>query len=44
MLKLTEDQIRDSLQSTWNAFPKARGYAHQIGHPAAWDYNILAGS
>jgi hypothetical protein len=43
MLKLTEDQIRDSLQSTWNAFPKARGYAHQIGHPAAWDYNILAG-
>jgi hypothetical protein len=43
MLRLTEDEIRDALQSVWNAFPVARQHAHQIGHEAAWDYNILAG-
>jgi hypothetical protein len=43
MLRLSEDEIRNSLQSVWNAFPQAREHAHHQGHPAAWDFNILAG-
>jgi hypothetical protein len=43
MLRLTEDQIRETLEKVWNAFPQARQHAHHQGHPAAWDFNILAG-
>jgi hypothetical protein len=43
MLRLSEDEIRDALQKVWNAFPQAREHAHHQGHPAAWDYAILAG-
>lgn len=44
-LKLSEGNIYGILQAIWEApqYARAREFAHKEGHPARWDYIVIAG-